>query len=64
MQDYNGKIVSVEKLHELASNEKISHISLSRESVSGVEIGQVDETRKFSKWTLGFSDGCKICVYV
>jgi hypothetical protein len=64
VEEYNGKIVSIEKLHELASNEKISHISLSKESVSGDEIGQADKTKQFSKWTLGFNDGCKISVYV
>ncbi len=63
-KDYNGKIVSVEKLHELASDEKIAHISLSRYPVLGSEIGQVESTREFSKWTLGFSDGYIISVYV
>lgn len=60
----NGKVVSVEKLHELASDHNIEEINLG-ESVRGAEIrGCREKQREFDQWELAYRDGKRILVYV
>lgn len=62
--DFHNQIISVEKLHELASDQMIEHIYLSHDTVLGKDIGYKDCEREFSKWNLCFKDGANILVYV
>lgn len=62
--DFHNQIVSVEKLHELASDQMIEHIYLSKDAVFGKDIGCQDCEREFSKWELRFKGGPDIWVYV
>lgn len=60
----NGKIVSVEKLHELASDNNIEEINLG-DSISGADIrGCREKDREFDQWELAYRDGRRILVYV
>ncbi len=60
----NGKVVSVELLHELASDSNIEEISLGN-SVSGKNIrGCRERQREYDQWELAYRDGNRIFVYV
>ncbi|MCI7099964.1 MAG: hypothetical protein MR966_13895 [Lachnospiraceae bacterium] len=60
----NGKVVSVEKLHELASDNNIEEINLG-DSISGSKIrGCREKEREFDQWELAYRDGKRILVYV
>lgn len=60
---WNGKIISVELLHQLASDHRIKDIRL-RDSICGELIDGCDETkREYDQWELAFTDG-SILVYV
>ena len=62
--ELNGKIVSVEMLHELASDNSIREIVLG-DSIRGVKIeGCGEEEREYDQWELSYSDGNRILVYV
>lgn len=61
---WNGKIVSVELLHELASDNSIKEITLG-DSISGMKIKGCRETkREYDQWELAYNDGNRILVYV
>ena len=60
----NGTIVSVELLHELASDSRISDIYLGC-TILGMHIkGCRDSRREYSQWELHYTDGNRILVYV
>jgi hypothetical protein len=60
----NGKIVTIELLHELASDSTIQEINLG-DSVSGREIkGCTQHQREFDQWELSYNNGNRILVYV
>lgn len=60
----NGKVVSVELLHELASDHNIEEINLGN-SVKGEKIrGCKERNREFDQWELAYRDGNRILVYV
>ena len=62
--EFNGKVVSVETLHELASDNSIQEIVLG-DSIRGNEIkGCKEYQREYDQWELSYSDGRKIRVYV
>lgn len=62
--ELNGKVVSVELLHELASDNSIKEITLG-ESISGMKIeGCMEQKREYDQWELAYSDGNRILVYV
>ncbi|MDO5410450.1 MAG: hypothetical protein Q4F21_08360 [Lachnospiraceae bacterium] len=61
---WNGRIVSVELLHELASDNRIREINLG-DSVSGKKIRGCKEVQKeYDQWELRYSDGERVLVYV
>jgi len=60
---WNNKIISVEKLHELAADRRLKEIYL-RSTVLGGEIGFPDEKREFSRWELLYKSGEDVYVYV
>ncbi len=61
---WNGKVISVELLHELASDHAIRDIVLG-DSVSGTQIqGCKERKREYDRWELLYNDGRKIMVYV
>ena len=59
----NDEIISVEKLHELASDKRLREIYL-RSTVLGQEIGSREKEREFSQWNLLYKSGEEIHVYV
>lgn len=59
----NNKIISVERLHELASDEQIQKIFL-RRTVQGHELGVDEKEREFSHWELQYLNGIILHVYV
>lgn len=59
----NNKIISVERLHELASDEQIHKIFL-RRTVPGRELGWNEDEREFSHWELQYLNGVILHVYV
>lgn len=60
----NGTVVSVELLHELASDNNIKEINLGN-SISGKHIkGCREDQKEFDQWELAYSDGNRILVYV
>lgn len=62
--EWNGKVVSVETLHELASDNSIKEIVLG-DSVPGEKIkGCREYQREYDQWELSYNDGRKIMVYV
>lgn len=62
--ELNGKVVSVELLHELASDNSIKEITLG-DSISGANInGCAERKREYDQWELAYSDGNRILVYV
>ena len=60
---WNNKVVSVEKLHELASDERIRKIYL-RSSVLERAPGAGKQVRELSHWELHYQDGETLNVYV
>lgn len=61
---WNGKVVSVEVLHELASDQRIAEINLG-DSIKGTYIKGCTETDKeYERWELQYKDGKRIFVYV
>lgn len=62
--ELNGKVVSVELLHELASDNNIEEINLG-DRVPGEKIrGCRERQREFDPWELSYRDGNRILVYV
>ena len=60
----NGKVVSVELLHELASDSNIEEINLG-DSIPGEKItGCRERQRELDQWELAYRDGNRILVYV
>lgn len=60
---WNGKIISIELLHQLASDRRIKTIRLG-DSICGAMIDGCSETkREYDQWELAFTDG-SILVYV
>ena len=59
----NDQIISVERLHELASDKRLRKIYL-RSTVLGQEIGCMEKEREFSQWNLLYKSGEEIHVYV
>lgn len=63
---WNGRIISVEKLHRLASDKRVSRICL-RSSVPGEMPGagrKRQKQKEFSHWELQYIDGEILNVYV
>lgn len=63
---WNGRIISVEELHRLASDKRVSKICL-RSSVAGEMPGtgkKRRERKEFSHWELQYIDGEILNVYV
>lgn len=63
---WNGRIISVEELHKLASDKRVSKIYL-RSSVAGGMPGTGGkrwEQKEFSHWELQYTDGEILNVYV
>lgn len=60
---WNERIISVEKLHELAADKRLREIYL-RATVLGREIGSKEKEREFSQWNLLYKSGEEIHVYV
>ncbi len=63
---WNGRIISVEELHKLASDKQVSRICL-RSSATGVTPGagrKRREQKEFSHWELQYIDGDILNVYV
>lgn len=60
---WNNRIISVEKLHELAADRRLKEIYL-RSTVLGREIGCQDKDREFSQWELLYKSGEDVYVYV
>lgn len=63
---WNGRIISVEELHKLASDKRVSKICLCG-SVTGETPGTGTKRRKqkeFSHWELQYIDGDILNVYV
>ena len=60
---WNNKVISVEKLHELAADNRLREIYL-RSTVLGQEIGSKEKEREFSQWELHYKNGEEVHVYV
>lgn len=63
---WNGRIISVEELHKLASDKRVSKICL-RSSVTGEMAGagrKRQKQKEFSHWELQYVDGDILNVYV
>lgn len=60
---WNDQIISVEKLHELAADQRLREIYL-RSTVLGQDIGSREKEREFSQWNLLYKSGEEIHVYV